>query len=193
MPATSVLIYVQLRYCTQISSNTQLCAVKKSIWPIFSLQFPFHLLNLYLVYNQLQNSLRENIPRGAGFSGKGRKVSNTNMYIFCSCQADMWQSQSCIWESFTTLVKVLYQGLFFLSKWSSLWSPSIITSVWTQNPINAHSSSLSSRPKHWFSVTDPLLKSIKLNLWMALAVHWGAWRDLESKFYLLKAALPILT
>lgn len=96
--------------------HTTLCSKKKSIWPIFSLQFPFHLLNLYLVYNQLQISLRENIPRGAGFSGKGRKVSNTNMYIFCSCQADMWQSLSCIWESFTTLVKVLYQGLFFLSQ-----------------------------------------------------------------------------
>lgn len=135
MPVTSVvpplLIYTQLRYCTQISSNRQLCALKKSISEIFSPQFPIHLLNLYLVYNQLQISLRENIPRGAGFPGKSKKVPNNNMYISCYCQADMWQSQSCISESVTTLVKTLYQGLFFSASEVPFWFPSIITSVWT--------------------------------------------------------------
>lgn len=92
--------------------QTTLCTKKKSIWEIFSPQFPFHLLNLYLVYNQLQISLRENIPRGAGFPGKSKKLPNNNTYISCYCQTDMWQSQSCISESVTTLVKALYQGLF---------------------------------------------------------------------------------
>lgn len=64
----------------------------------------------------------------------------TLMYIFCF-HADIWWSQSDIWESFTTLVKAFLSESF--SQQVPFWCPSIVSSVHTQNQVIAHSSSQS--------------------------------------------------
>lgn len=88
MPEASVvsplLLYTQLRYCTQNSSNSQLCALRKLSIAHLTPQFLSHLLTLYLGYNQQQISMEEYISREGEQDFLGREERcPTVRYIFC--------------------------------------------------------------------------------------------------------------